>query len=104
MNLFAKRKPEKRLRTQQIKAIVAELLELDQDVTVMVTELTCRDDGCPEVETVIAIFRPEQPKLQITLHSSIEELTDADIDRSCRNVDNQSNRSEEVLLASEQHN
>lgn len=53
---------------------------------------------------MIAIFRPEQPKLQITLHSSIEELTDADIDRSCRNVDNQSNRSEEVLLASEQHN
>lgn len=40
MNLFAKRNPEKRLRTQQIKAIVAELLELDQDVTVMVTELT----------------------------------------------------------------
>ena len=104
MNLFAKRNPEKGLRTQQIKAIVAELLELDQDVTVMVTELNCRDDDCPEVETVIAIFRPEQPKVQITLHSSIEELTDAEIERSCRNVENQSNRSEEMLLASEQHN
>lgn len=104
MNLFAKRNPEKGLRTQQIKAMVAELLELDQDVTVIVTELNCQDDDCPEVETVIAIFRPEQPKLQITLHSSIEELTDAEIERSCRNVENQSNQSEEMLLASEQHN
>ena len=58
MDLFAKRNPEKGLRTQQIKARVAELLELDQDVTVMVTELNCQDDDCPEVETVIAIFRP----------------------------------------------
>jgi hypothetical protein len=104
MNLFAKRNPEKGLRTQQIKAMVAELLELDQDVTVIVTELNCQDDDCPEVETVIAIFRPEQPKLQITLHSSIEELTDAEIERSCRNVEDQSNQSEEMLLASEQHN
>ncbi|HTF68445.1 MAG TPA: hypothetical protein VK638_37780 [Edaphobacter sp.] len=104
MNLFAKRNPEKGLRTQQIKAMIAELLELDQDVTVIVTELNCQDDDCPEVETVIAIFRPEQPKLQITLHSSIEELTDAEIERSCRNVENQSNQSEEMLLASEQHN
>ena len=103
MDLFAKRNPEKGLRAQQIKAIVAELLELDQDVTVMVTELNCQDDDCPEVETVIAIFRPEQPKFQITLHSSIEELTDDEIERSCRNVENQSNRSEEVMLASE-HN
>lgn len=104
MNLFAKRNPEKGLRTQQIKAMIAELLELDQDVTVIVTELNCQDDDCPEVETVIAIFRPEQPKLQITLHSSIEELTDAEIERSCRNVENQSNQSEEMLLDSEQHN
>ena len=104
MNLFAKRNPEKGLRTQQIKAMIAELLELDQDVTVIVTELNCQDDDCLEVETVIAIFRPEQPKLQITLHSSIEELTDAEIERSCRNVENQSNQSEEMLSASEQHN
>lgn len=104
MDLFAKRNPEKGLRTQQIKARVVELLELDQDVTVMVTELNCQDDDCPEVETVIAIFRPEQPKLQITLHSSIEELTDAEIERSCRKVQNQSNHSEETTVASEQNN
>ena len=33
MDLFAKRNPEKGLRTQQIKAQVAELLELNQEAT-----------------------------------------------------------------------
>jgi hypothetical protein len=59
MDLFAKRNPEKGRRTQQIKAQVAELLELDREATVMVTELNCQDDDCPEVETVIAIFLGE---------------------------------------------
>jgi hypothetical protein len=55
------------------------------------------------VETVIAIFRPDQPKLQITLHSSIEELTDAEIEQSCRKIRNQSNHSEEATAASGQN-
>jgi hypothetical protein len=103
MDLFAKRNPEKGRRTQAIKAQVAEKLELNQDATVMVTELNCQDDECPEVETVIAIFRPDQPKLQITLHSSIEELTDAEIEQSCRKIRNQSNHSEEATAASGQN-
>jgi hypothetical protein len=104
MDLFAKRNPEKGRRTQQIKARVAELLELDQDATVMVTELNCQDDDCPEVETAIAIFRPDQPKLQITLHSSIEELTDTEIEQACRDIQSKSNPPEETTVASEQNN
>jgi hypothetical protein len=103
MDLFAKRNPEKGRRTQQIKAQVAELLQLDQDATVMVTELNCQDDDCPEVETVIAIFRPGQPKLQITLHSSIEEVTVAEIEQFCRKVQGKANHSEEATAASEQN-
>jgi hypothetical protein len=104
MDLFAKRNPEKGRRTQQIKAQIIELLELDQDATVMVTELNCQDDDCPEVETVIAIFRPDQPKLQITLHSSIEELTDTEIEQACRDIQSKSNPAEETTVASEQNN
>jgi hypothetical protein len=33
------------------------LLNLPDDVVVSVTELTCRELGCPDVETVVAVMR-----------------------------------------------
>ncbi len=88
MDLFAKRNPIKSQRTQEIKARVTELLALAEDATVLVTEMNCQDDDCPEIETIIAIFRPSQPKIQGTLFSSIEEITEAEIERFCRNAQN----------------
>jgi hypothetical protein len=42
-----------------LKQIVRELLGLDDDTcTVSVNEVRCAEPGCPDVETVIAIFRP----------------------------------------------
>jgi hypothetical protein len=70
MDLFAKRNPEKGRRTQQIKARIIELLELDQEATVMVTELNCQDDDCPEVETVIAHLPP--PSTEDPDHAAFE--------------------------------
>ena len=90
MDLFAQRNPKKMKRTQEIKARVTQLLSLSDDVTVMVTELNCQDDDCPEVETVVAIFEPGKSKIQTTLHSSVEEITDAEIDGFCRNAQNTS--------------
>lgn len=86
MDLFSKRNPVKGQRTQEIKERVTELLSLTEDATVMVTELNCQDDDCPEVETVIAVFRPSHPKMQITLHLSIDEITEAEIERFCKNA------------------
>jgi hypothetical protein len=70
----------------------------------MVTELNCQDDDCPEVETVIAIFRAHQQKVKITLHSSIEEITDVEVEQLCRNVQNKPDQPEEITVASEQNN
>ena len=83
MDLFAKRSPEKSERTREIKAAVAAGLGLGEDATVMVTELNCQDDDCPEVETVIAIFRPDVEKIQKTFHCAIGEITDDEIERFC---------------------
>jgi hypothetical protein len=52
----------------------------------MITELTCHDEDCPEVETVIAVFRPGLEKVQATLHCSIDEITEEEIERFCRRV------------------
>ncbi len=86
MDLFAKKNPEKMQQTQVIKQRVMELLELNDDVTVMVTELSCQDDDCPEVETVIALFRPGIAEIKSTLHSSLEEISEDDIQSFCQRV------------------
>jgi len=88
MDLFKEKKPEKSRRTREIKDRVADLLDLNDEATVMVTELNCQDENCPEIETVIAVFQPGKAKIQATLHSSIEEITDNEIELFCRNAQN----------------
>jgi hypothetical protein len=102
MDLFSKRNPDQGRRTLEIKSRISNLLELSQDVTVMVTELNCRDEDCPEVETVIAIFRPGRQKVQGTLHSGIDEITDEEIERFCRSVQDPTRLSEMPLAGSDQ--
>ena len=104
MDLFAKKNPMKVQRSQEIKSRVHELMVLNEDATVMVTELTCQDEDCPEVETVIALFRPGLPEFKSTLHSSIEEVTDGEIEEFCRKAqqsskpDTQVNSEDEIEL------
>ncbi len=88
MDLFGKKNPEKIERTQKIKRRISDVLQLNDDATVMVTELNCQDEDCPETETVIALFRPGLPEIKSTLHSSIEEIGDGEIAEFCRKVQN----------------
>jgi hypothetical protein len=77
-NPFAPRRalPEK---TRQIKAWVRELRKLDDDVVVSITELACRDEGCPDIETVIGIMRPGEKIETIRLHRAIVEVVREDV-------------------------
>ncbi len=40
----------------RIKALVRRHFGLDDAATLMVSELRCHEDGCPDVETVIAVM------------------------------------------------
>ncbi|MET3581396.1 hypothetical protein ABID19_004447 [Mesorhizobium robiniae] len=64
--------PEK---TKQIKIWVREARGLDGDVVVSVTELACRKDGCPKVETVIGIMRPGEKIETIRVDKPIADVT-----------------------------
>lgn len=77
-NPFAPRRalPEK---TRQIKAWVRELFELDETVIVSITQLACRDEDCPDIETVIGIMRPGEKIETIRVHSPIAEVTREDL-------------------------
>lgn len=83
MDLFSSRSPRSSERANEIKEQVAAILSLDQEATVMVSELACMEEGCPPVETVILVFRPAMDKLQFRLHRSISEITAHEIEEMC---------------------
>jgi hypothetical protein len=64
---------------RRIKDWVRELLALGDDVTILVSELTCSEPGCPPVETVIAVFRGPEDTTKYTLHRPSAEVTRDDV-------------------------
>ncbi len=78
MNPFAPRRglPEK---TGQIKEWVRMRHGLGDDVVVAVTELACRDDGCPDIETVIGIMHPGEKIETIRVHKPIVDIERDDV-------------------------
>jgi hypothetical protein len=87
-NPFAPRRalPEK---TRQIKAWVRALCGLDETVVVSVTELACRDEGCPDVETVIGIMRPGETIETVRVHCPVAEVTRDDLALAIHDGDRQ---------------
>jgi hypothetical protein len=83
MDIFSSRGPRSSERANEIKAQIAAELGLDGETTVMVTELACMEEGCPPVETVIAVFRTKKEKLQFRLHRSLAEISAHDIHEIC---------------------
>jgi len=77
------RRPD-RERVRYIKEALREALSLSDDMTVTVTELACLEEGCPPVETVIGLLRPDAPQLQCKLHKPIDAIDTTDLVRVCR--------------------
>jgi len=66
-------------KSAEIKGWVRELLELHEDTSLTVAELACRDEGCPDIETVIGILEPSKPIVTIRVHSTMAEVTKLDV-------------------------
>lgn len=64
---------------QQVKTWVHDVLQIEDDTSLMVTELRCREAGCPPIETVIALLKPEHPTHQYKIHKSVADIGIADI-------------------------
>ena len=83
MDIFSSRGARSSERSNEIKAQVTAALVLDEQATVMVSELACMEEDCPPIETVIAVFRPDMERLQFRLHRPIAEITAHDIEEIC---------------------
>jgi hypothetical protein len=62
--------------TTRIKDWVRMHLRLPEEVVISVNEVACRDAGCPDVETVIGILRPEQPVQILRVERPIAYVTE----------------------------
>ncbi len=63
----------------RLKRWTAEALRLPDDTPVMVTELRCAEEGCPDVETVIAVLdTPGRPR-QFKVFKPLGEVTRDDL-------------------------
>lgn len=63
----------------ELKLQTQKLFGLSDDVTVSVSELTCREPGCPDVETVVAILRDGEKPIIARIHKSIPDVTLAEL-------------------------
>ena len=64
---------------EHLKTVTRELLALSDDAVVSVTELTCRDPGCPDIETVVAILIAGQRPRTARFHKRIPEVDPSEL-------------------------
>ena len=63
----------------RVKSWVSEVFDLSEDISVMITQLQCTEEGCPPIETVIAIMEmPGKPR-QYKIHKPLAEVDQTDI-------------------------
>jgi hypothetical protein len=78
MNLFPqatpKADPEK---IREIKAWVYEILEIDEEIPISISQLRCTEPDCPPVETVIAVMT--SPAKQYKIHQPVDALKYRDV-------------------------
>ena len=69
---------------RRVKEWTRTAFELSDEVSLLVTQLECREENCPPLETVIAILdTPGQPR-QFKLHKSVADIVENDVQRSAR--------------------
>lgn len=77
--LFGDRTRPNREQIAAVKGWAAELLPIEPEASLMVTELACHEEGCPPVETAIAALAAGMEPRQWKLHKSIAEVTREDV-------------------------
>lgn len=79
INLSGTRPKHERNQVMQIKQWAIESFELTEDTSVLVTELQCTEEGCPPLETVIAILEGPGQTRQYKLHKALVEVALSDV-------------------------
>lgn len=66
-------------RTADIKAWIRTAFSLSDDIVIVVSEIACREEDCPDIETVIGIMRPGEAIEALRIHKPVSEIAHDDI-------------------------
>ena len=62
---------------KQVKQWIYQALQIDDEISISLSQLQCTEPGCPPIETVINIMT--NPVQQYKIHKSIAEIEYTDI-------------------------
>jgi len=78
MNLFSQQASKADpAQIRQLKTWIYQLLEIDPEIPVSISQLRCTEPDCPPIETVIAVMT--SPAQQYKIHKPIAEIEYTDI-------------------------
>lgn len=80
MNLFGGKRTIQPDQSDRIKAWTRQAFHLGDETTLMVTELECREPGCPPVETVIAVLDGPGRTRRFKVHKAAGEMDRQDVE------------------------
>ena len=72
-----------REKIRNIKEALGSALSLPEETAVTVTELTCLEEGCAPIETVVALLQPNAPPRQHKIHKSTDTVDAEDLMQIC---------------------
>lgn len=78
MDLFSQKAKPNVEHVARVKAWVAQSMAIPPSSTVMVTELACKEPGCPPLETIIALLDGTTQRKH-TLHKAVSDVTLDDV-------------------------
>ena len=79
MQFFAKPEKHDPAKTALIRNWVADVLPVPQDAFVMVKQVECLEEGCPPVETIVAILSDHEGPKQWKIYKPISQIVQQDI-------------------------
>ncbi|MBA5867329.1 MAG: hypothetical protein GDA67_11625 [Nitrospira sp. CR1.3] len=84
MNLFGGQRAIDLEQSERIKTWARAAWTLSDETMIMVTELECREPGCPPIETVIALLDGPGKTTQHKIHKPAAEISRSDVEGLAR--------------------
>ncbi len=87
MNLFSsqplKAEPA---QVEQLKSWLFELLHVEEEIVISISQLQCHEPHCPPIETAITVMT--DPVRQFKVHKAVAEIEPVDLIKAFQNNEN----------------
>ncbi len=77
INLFPSKPKVTPEQSQQIKDWIYQVLQINSNTTISLSQLQCQDPNCPPIQTAIAIMT--SPHRVIRIHKAVPDITYGDV-------------------------